>query len=163
MTKSRHRIVEADPVSLTKQYSLSTGEKSVLAKMAAEISEVGQLYYPTGFLNVKANGGIMDSITVYFATTPRTEWENGIFHNADGIILHVSEKDRRYETGFGPYTVEANGSNTVAGVKFIRRTGSRDQAIKHIENFFRKVAAAVSVNKNESVLGKVLAVLRETT
>ena len=116
---------------------MSKGDKSVLAAMVDPIKDEISKIFPKAYLNVYAEGNLMDSLTVKFSVEPRSEWPSGIFQNAKYIVLHVEEKDRRYETGFGPYVAES--ISEYLPIHFNKKTGTKEQVIKHISRFFQKL------------------------
>jgi hypothetical protein len=93
-----------------------------------------QKLFPNSFLQVSKDSNLMDSLSIRFSIEPKSEWKNGIFHNAQYIILMIDEKGKRYETGQGPYQVEVLSSQLP--IKFRKKTGTLDAVVGHVVKFF---------------------------
>lgn len=113
------------------------------ASLKAKVSAIGEPQQ--WFVNTKFGSSIMDSVHVWVATTPKESWPNNIFHNADYVILMISEKNQRYETpdGVGPYKLEVSSINKMP--RLIGKTGSLDQIEAYLVKYFTNVAKSLSL------------------
>lgn len=106
--------------------------------------------FPNSYLHVQHNTNLMDDITIRFTIEPKDKWPNNIFHNAQNITLMLSEKNKRRETGEGPYQAEEVSSHLKA-VQFRKKTGTLDKVVAHVISFFTKLKNAQSQPVKESI------------
>lgn len=111
--------------------------------LKAKVAAIGE--NQQWFVNTKFGSSIMDSVHVWVATTPKESWPSNIFHNADYVILMITEKGQRYETpdGVGPYKLEVSSINKMP--RLIGKTGSLEQIEAYLVKYFTNVAKSLSL------------------
>lgn len=70
-------------------------------------ASIAELFPYSHIMVYKQDTSILDNVTVRFTIERKEDWRFNIFHNAQYLILMINEKNKRYETGEGPYEVEA--------------------------------------------------------
>jgi len=105
-----------------------------------------QALFPNSVFSVHADveeTSICDDVTIRFALEPKAEWPSGIWHNASNFLATIwPGQGSRRDRGTGIFKVELSMSRLP--VKFVGRTGTGPQIIKHVNGFFTKVKDATA-------------------
>jgi len=134
--------------------------------------------FPKSFFSIRLDKGFKESITMRFGVQPKSDWENGIFHNdpAASIMIIYGVQDGQLgeilevrDAMGGSLLVKPTDPHRAYGrVKFgwRKKKGTPEQILKHMTNYFRKMRQVVNATRDQhahKIARELVAVARELT
>lgn len=121
--------------------------------MANDIKNIILKYFKRSYAHVKATHNLGDSIIITFALgKDGSEWANNIIHNDPAhTLIFVRGFNKDGSLLDKQQTEMSMGGLRLAGerirIPYNKKTGTKDQVLKHIDQYFKKLRELVDEHK----------------